>query len=49
LHDVRHSYATAVGREDRLEGAQQAHRSRGRGVHDEAVRPDRPGGRPPGR
>jgi hypothetical protein len=34
--------------EDRLEGAQQAHRSRGRGVHHEAVRPNRPGGRPPG-
>ncbi len=35
------------GREDRLEGAQQADRARGRGVHNEAVRSDRLGGRPP--
>ena len=49
LHDVRHSYATAAGREDRLEGAQQAHRPRRRRLHHEAVRPDRPGSRPPGR
>ncbi len=40
LHDVRHSYALPVGREDRLEGAQQAYRARGRGVHHEAVRTD---------
>ena len=33
---------------DRLEGAQQAHRPCGRGLHHEAVRPDRPGSRPPG-
>jgi hypothetical protein len=37
---VRHSYATAGRCKDRLEGAQQAHRSCGRGVHHEAVRPD---------
>ena len=34
---LRHRRA---GREDRLEGAQQAHRARGRGVHHEAVRPN---------
>jgi hypothetical protein len=35
--------------EDRLEGAQQAHRPRRCGHHHEAVRADRSGGRPPGR
>ena len=37
------------GGEDRLEGTQRADRPRRRGIHDEAVRADRPGGGPPGR
>jgi hypothetical protein len=40
LHGVRHSYAYQF--QDRLEGAKQADRPRGRGVHHEAVRPNRP-------
>jgi hypothetical protein len=35
--------------ENRLEGTQQPHRARGRGVHDETVRTDRPRSRSSGR
>jgi integrase len=44
LHDARHSYATA-GRDAKIDWkalAELADRARGRRVHHEAVRPDRP-------
>ena len=49
LHDVAQLRHRGPRCEDRLEGTEQADRPRGPGVHHEAVRTDRPGGRPPGR